>query len=126
MAWRRPLAVPDCAQPLHLAPRLPPKERACPSFSKDMFDYTIEEIAASWTRDGRRDGALHRGRAKSNENPAPTAARPAAIPPQDAAKLPGQYVERFNQRDVNRSLCQKAVSCVTSDRTFACRGHGAR
>jgi len=76
---------------------LPPKERAC-VLLKDVFDYTLEEIAelVSSTVGGVK-AALNRGRSK-------LAALPEQrTPPQkkdaEMSKLLHLYVERFNRRD---------------------------
>ena len=82
----------------HLMQHLPPKERAC-VLLKDVFDYSIEEIAdlTESTRGGVKS-ALHRGRAKLNAA-APPAATAAATLPRDTERVLRLYVERFNQRD---------------------------
>jgi RNA polymerase sigma-70 factor, ECF subfamily len=76
---------------------LPPKERAC-VLLKDVFDYTLEEIAdlVDSTVGGVK-AALNRGRSK-------LAALPEQrTPPQkknaEMSKLLHLYVERFNRRD---------------------------
>jgi RNA polymerase sigma-70 factor, ECF subfamily len=76
---------------------LPPKERAC-VLLKDVFDYTLEEIAelADSTVGGGK-AALSRARSK-------LAALPEQrMPPQESnaemSKLLHLYVERFNRRD---------------------------
>ncbi len=76
---------------------LPPKERAC-VLLKDVFDYTLEEIAelVGSTVGGVR-AALNRGRSKlavAQEQ----AAEPRAKNP-EVARVLRLYVERFNQRD---------------------------
>jgi RNA polymerase sigma-70 factor (ECF subfamily) len=81
----------------HLVLALPPMERAC-VLLKDVFDYTIEEIAELVdTTVGGVKAALSRGRAKLSEA---TRARPPR-PPRNAehARILGLYVERFNARD---------------------------
>jgi len=81
----------------HLVLSLPPKERAC-VLLKDVFDYTLEEIAelVDSTVGGVKT-ALNRGRSKL-----------AALPEQrtpplkknaEMSKLLHLYVERFNRRD---------------------------
>jgi RNA polymerase sigma-70 factor, ECF subfamily len=76
---------------------LPPKERAC-VLLKDVFDYTLEEIAELVDSTvGGVKAALTRGRSK-------LAALPEqATPPQkknaEMSKLLHLYVERFNRRD---------------------------
>jgi RNA polymerase sigma-70 factor (ECF subfamily) len=81
----------------HLVLTLPPKERAC-VLLKDVFDYSLEEIAELvGSTVGGVKAALHRGRAKLpalSEHGAP----PRAKDP-DEARLLHLYVERFNRRD---------------------------
>jgi len=81
----------------HLVTCLPPKERAC-VLLKDVFDYTLEEIAELvGSTVGGVKAALHRGRAKLTrfpENP-----RPSSEVGPDFTKLLNLYVERFNRRD---------------------------
>ena len=77
-----------------LVTTLPPKERAC-VLLKDVFDYTLEEIAELvGSTAGGVKAALSRGRAKLAA--LPKTAPPA--PPQISALL-HLYVERFNNRD---------------------------
>jgi RNA polymerase sigma-70 factor (ECF subfamily) len=82
----------------HLVQHLPPKERAC-VLLKDVFDYTIEEIAdlVDSTPAGVK-AALHRGRAKL-EAALPVRARASVPVPDGTQRLLQLYVERFNQRD---------------------------
>jgi RNA polymerase sigma-70 factor (ECF subfamily) len=84
----------------HLVLTLPPKERAC-VLLKDVFDYSLEEIAdLVGSTVGAVKAALNRGRAKLSARPersAPSAARDA-----DAARILHLYVERFNLRDWDR------------------------
>ena len=90
----------------HLVLSLPPKERAC-VLLKDVFDYSLEEIAELvGSTVGGVKAALNRGRAKL-----PSAASAAwASPPRpprkprkaksaEEARLLHLYVERFNRRD---------------------------
>ena len=103
------LAEPDSTPPVepigralgsaveHLVLILPPKERAC-VLLKDVFDYSLEEIAdlVDSTVGGVK-AALNRGRSKlAKRRPNPSAARAATTA--DAALL-RLYVDRFNQRD---------------------------
>lgn len=76
---------------------LPPKERAC-VLLKDVFDYSLEEIAdlVDSTVGGVK-AALHRGRAKIKSAPLPSRT-PAPSNP-ELAHLLELYVERFNRRD---------------------------
>jgi RNA polymerase sigma-70 factor (ECF subfamily) len=80
----------------HLVLSLPPKERAC-VLLKDVFDYSLEEIAdLVGSTVGAVKAALNRGRTKlaAPERSASTPARDA-----DAARILHLYVERFNRRD---------------------------
>ena len=82
----------------HLVQHLPPKERAC-VLLKDVFDYSIEEIADLVdSTPGGVKAALHRGREKLNALP-PATARPAGVIREDEERLLRLYVERFNRRD---------------------------
>jgi len=81
----------------HLVLSLPPKERAC-VLLKDVFDYSLEEIAELVDSTvGGVKAALHRGRARLPATPERKAQRPA----KDAgeARLLHLYVERFNRQD---------------------------
>jgi RNA polymerase sigma-70 factor, ECF subfamily len=81
----------------HLVLALPPKERAC-VLLKDVFDYSLEEIAELVDSTvGGVKAALHRGRAKLPGSPEREAARRERTA--DEARLLRLYVERFNQRD---------------------------
>ena len=78
-----------------LVTALPPKERAC-VLLKDVFDYTLEEIAELVdSTTGGVKSALNRGRTKraAMSGAAPRAAAPAASP------LLQLYVDRFNRQD---------------------------
>jgi RNA polymerase sigma-70 factor (ECF subfamily) len=100
----------------HLVLRLPPKERAC-VLLKDVFDYSLEEIAdlVDSTVGGVK-AALNRGRSK-------LAMPPTRIPSsrantsEDAALL-RLYVERFNARDWDglRELIAADARLVVADR----------
>jgi RNA polymerase sigma-70 factor, ECF subfamily len=81
----------------HLVMTLPPKERAC-VLLKDVFDYSLEEIAELVDSTvGGVKAALNRGRSKLADRPATSRpARPRTT--QDTALLQ-LYVDRFNQRD---------------------------
>jgi RNA polymerase sigma-70 factor (ECF subfamily) len=76
---------------------LPPKERAC-VLLKDVFDYSLEEIAdlVDSTTGGVK-AALNRGRVKLSALPETT--RPQAATPPHVLELLRLYVERFNRRD---------------------------
>jgi RNA polymerase sigma-70 factor, ECF subfamily len=77
--------------------RLPPMERAC-VLLKDVFDYTLEEIAelVSSTVGGVK-AALNRGRSKLAVSPEREASRRDVSP--ELSRLLRLYVERFNKRD---------------------------
>jgi RNA polymerase sigma-70 factor (ECF subfamily) len=76
---------------------LPPKERAC-VLLKDVFDYTLEEIAelVSSTVGGVK-AALNRGRSKLAALPEPVRSHREADP--ELSRLLHLYVDRFNKRD---------------------------
>jgi RNA polymerase sigma-70 factor (ECF subfamily) len=76
---------------------LPPMERAC-VLLKDIFDYTLEEIAelVSSTVGGVK-AALNRGRLKLAASPKPVTTRREVSP--ELSRLLHLYVDRFNQRD---------------------------
>ncbi|MGH9143468.1 MAG: sigma-70 family RNA polymerase sigma factor [Vicinamibacterales bacterium] len=75
---------------------LPPKERAC-VLLKDVFDYSLEEIAELVDSTvGGAKAALNRGRSKLTPHPDPPLAR---VPSAETSQLLHLYVERFNQRD---------------------------
>src|SRR6266852_1324857 len=81
----------------HLVLALPPKERAC-VLLKDVFDYTLEEIAELVDSTvGGVKAALNRGRAKLASLPERPRA-PAAVS-EDASRILNLYVDRFNRRD---------------------------
>jgi len=74
--------------------RLAPQERAA-ILLKETFDMTLEEIAEVLaTTVGAIKAALHRGRARLRETPAPAAARTAP-----ARAVLDRFVERYNARD---------------------------
>jgi RNA polymerase sigma-70 factor (ECF subfamily) len=76
---------------------LPPKERAC-VLLKDVFDYTLEEIAelVSSTVGGVK-AALNRGRSKLAASPEPIRSQREVNP--ELSRLLHLYVDRFNKRD---------------------------
>jgi RNA polymerase sigma-70 factor (ECF subfamily) len=76
---------------------LPPMERAC-VLLKDIFDYTLEEIAelVSSTVGGVK-AALNRGRLKLATSSKPTTSRREVSP--ELSRLLHLYVDRFNKRD---------------------------
>jgi RNA polymerase sigma-70 factor, ECF subfamily len=76
---------------------LPPKERAC-VLLKDVFDYTLEEIAELvGSTVGGVKAALNRGRSKLAGLPEPLKSRRKANP--ELSRLLHLYVDRFNKRD---------------------------
>ena len=81
----------------YLVMALPPKERAC-VLLKDVFDYTLEEIAelVDSTLGGVK-AALSRGRAKLESLPIDGAPPRAAS--HEMSRLLHLYVDRFNRRD---------------------------
>ena len=77
----------------HLVLALPPKERAC-VLLKDVFDYSLEEIAELVDSTvGGVKAALHRGRAKLPAEPAP---------------------ERRARRETNAGREQRSCICMSS------------
>src|SRR3954447_6792181 len=81
----------------HLIASLPPKERAC-VLLKDVFDYSLEEIAelVDSTLGGVK-AALNRARTKlAGSSPA---AKPAQSASPELQKVMQLYVDRFNRRD---------------------------
>jgi RNA polymerase sigma-70 factor (ECF subfamily) len=84
---------------------------------KDVFDYTLEEIAelVDSTLGGVK-AALHRGRAKLAALPVRAAPRPAADP--ELSRLLQVYVERFNRRDWDglRDLIRADARLLVADR----------
>jgi RNA polymerase sigma-70 factor (ECF subfamily) len=81
----------------HLVLMLPPKERAC-VLLKDVFDYSLEEIAGMVESTvGGVKAALNRARAKlAASAPQPKISR-SANP--ELTRVTQLYVERFNRRD---------------------------
>ena len=83
----------------HLVLSLPPKERAC-VLLKDVFDYTLEEIAELvGSTVGGVKAALNRGRSKLAASPVPQISSRPADP--ELTRVLHLYVERFNKRDWN-------------------------
>jgi RNA polymerase sigma-70 factor (ECF subfamily) len=76
---------------------LPPMERAC-VLLKDVFDYTLEEIAELVTSTvGGVKAALNRGRSKLAASPELARSHREASP--ELSQLLHLYVDRFNKRD---------------------------
>jgi RNA polymerase sigma-70 factor, ECF subfamily len=101
--------VPDAVNPVeppalglgraveHLVSSLPPKERAC-VLLKDVFDYSLEEIAELVDSTvGGVKAALNRGRAKLEASPAMT--KPCRAVDPELTRIMRLYVDRFNRRD---------------------------
>ena len=83
----------------HLVLALPPKERAC-VLLKDVFDYSLEEIAdlVDSTVGGVK-AALNRGRSKLAKLPPAQTRSLRQVKDDEAKRLLDLYVERFNRRD---------------------------
>jgi RNA polymerase sigma-70 factor (ECF subfamily) len=105
----RTAAAPDVASPAdaavlgigkaieHLVEVLPPKERAS-ILLKDVFDYSLEEIAdLTDTTVGAVKAALSRARTKLAESPPP--AKPSRHARPELKRIMQLYVDRFNRRD---------------------------
>ncbi len=83
----------------HLVANLPPKERAC-VLLKDVFDYSLEEIAELVDSTlGAVKAALNRGRKKLAA--APASPKPLRAVDPELARIMKLYVDRFNRRDWN-------------------------
>src|SRR5215831_8081413 len=81
----------------HLVTSLPPKERAC-VLLKDVFDYSLEEIAELVDSTvGGVKAALNRGRAKLAAAHGSSKSTRTVDP--ELTKVLQLYVERFNRRD---------------------------
>jgi RNA polymerase sigma-70 factor, ECF subfamily len=81
----------------HLVISLPPMERAC-VLLKDVFDYSLQEIAELVDSTvGGVKAALHRGRKKIKDSPAQVQSHGADNP--QVIQLMDLYVERFNRHD---------------------------
>jgi RNA polymerase sigma-70 factor (ECF subfamily) len=94
---------------------LPPKERAC-VLLKDVFDYSLEEIAELVDSTvGGVKAALNRGRSKL-PSLAEQATPPSANP--EMSRLLRLYVERFNRRDWDglRELIAADARLLVADR----------
>jgi RNA polymerase sigma-70 factor (ECF subfamily) len=99
----------------HLVLTLPPKERAC-VLLKDVFDYTLEEIAELVESTvGGVKAALKRGRSKLAASPGHVKLPREADP--DLARVLNLYVERFNNRDWNslRELISADARLIVTD-----------
>src|SRR5260370_8002468 len=95
---------------------LPPKERAC-VLLKDVFDYTLEEIAelVSSTVGGVK-AALNRGRSKLAASAVPVASHREVSP--ELSRLLHLYVDRFNKHDWDglRELIRADARLCVADR----------
>jgi len=81
----------------HLVASLPPKERAC-VLLKDVFDYSLEEIAELvGSTVGGVKAALNRGRTKLAVTP-PAANVSRSVEP-ELTQIMRMYIDRFNRRD---------------------------
>ena len=81
----------------HLVASLPPKERAC-VLLKDVFDYSLEEIAELVDSTvGGVKAALNRARTKLAESSSPAKAARSVSP--ELQRVMQLYVDRFNRRD---------------------------
>ncbi len=100
----------------HLVLNLPPKERAC-VLLKDVFDYSLEEIAELvGSTVGGVKAALNRGRAKlASLNERSAAPRGPTPQNQEILRL---YVERFNRQDWDglRELISADARLLVADR----------
>lgn len=100
----------------HLVVNLPPKERAC-VLLKDVFDYSLEEIAELVDSTvGGVKAALNRGRSKlASVNERPAAARGSTPRNAEILRL---YVERFNRQDWDglRELISADARLLVADR----------
>jgi RNA polymerase sigma-70 factor (ECF subfamily) len=100
----------------HLVLTLPPKERAC-VLLKDVFDYSLEEIAGLVDSTvGGVKAALNRGRSKLASWPEVPAAPRAANP--EMLRVLHLYVDRFNRRDWDgiRELITADARLLVADR----------
>jgi RNA polymerase sigma-70 factor (ECF subfamily) len=100
-----------------LVVNLPPKERAC-VLLKDVFDYSLEEIAGLVDSTvGGVKAALNRGRTKLAALPARPTIRPERPRDPERLKLLRQYVELFNRRDWDgiRALTSADAQLQVSD-----------
>lgn len=100
----------------HMVSSLPPKERAC-VLLKDVFDYSLEEIAELVDSTvGGVKAALNRGRSKlAASQRRPPAAQSSTSGDDEIIRL---YVERFNRRDWDglRELISADARLLVADR----------
>ena len=98
-----------------LVTSLPPKERAC-LLLKDVFDYSLEEIAELVDSTvGGVKAALSRARTKLAAGPAP--ARSARPVDPELTEVMQLYVDRFNRRDWDgvRELISADARLIVAD-----------
>jgi len=99
----------------HLVTSLPPKERAC-ILLKDVFDYSLEEIAelVDSTVGGVKAG-LNRARTKLAAAPAPSKTTRSVDP--ELTRVMKLYVDRFNRRDWDgvRELISADARLIVAD-----------
>ena len=108
----------------HLVVTLPPKERAC-VLLKDVFDYSLEEIAEMVDSTvGGAKAALKRARTKLAT--ASVQPRPCRIARPEIRGVMRLYVERFNRRDWDgvRELISADARLIVAD-AFAGEVEGA-
>lgn len=99
----------------HLVTSLPPKERAC-LLLKDVFDYSLEEIAELVDSTvGGVKAALSRARTKLAAAPTPSRS-PGPVDP-ELTEVMQLYVDRFNRRDWDgvRELISADARLIVAD-----------
>lgn len=115
---------PDPADPIppqsieHLVLALAPRERAC-VLLKDVFDYSLEEIAALiGSTVGAVKAALNRGRSKLASLPRQPAPQSRRTQKPGTSRLLHLYAERFNRRDWDgiRELATADARLLVADR----------
>jgi RNA polymerase sigma-70 factor, ECF subfamily len=100
----------------NLVVNLPPKERAC-VLLKDVFDYSLEEIAELVDSTvGGVKAALNRERAKLKDSPTPPPSARKADP--ELNQIMRLYIERFNRHDWDgvRELVSTDARLMVADR----------
>lgn len=100
----------------HLVAKLPPKERAC-VLLKDVFDYSLEEIAELVdSTTGGVKAALNRARTKLADAPEPLTSARTTDP--ELTRIMNLYVERFNRHDWDgvRELISADARLTVADR----------
>jgi len=95
-----------------LVMNLPPKERAC-VLLKDVFDYTLEEIAELvGSTVGGVKAALNRGRSKLAASPEPVRSNRDVNP--ELSRLLYLYVDRFNKPRLGRTSANSLARMLNS------------